>query len=832
MAVSSAMHLPALFLPCPGQPSIPFDTWMKIFDNYMLVIHAEGDAWPDKRKRATLLHCLGAEGQRLFYSMPDTGDSYASAVTALKKHFTPTVNVVVERHKFRQRAQLPQESITDYVNALRELLATCDFGDKANEMLRDQLIEKASCPRVRERLLMQTDGVLTLDRAITLSCQVESAMAHAQSLDTNPALPVQAVKSKPFRAQKGREGKKDYKGQKPKGSSCCYRCGSGDHLANSPGCPAAKVTCKQCNKKGHYARVCRSSKKETVQEVESELPELTVLYLQDESVRKDRIMCRVTMRTKESAPYDVDLVVDTGSSASIIPRQLYCDHFHSTPLVAPPAQLLTYSKSKIQSHGCMPATVHHDGTTVPAQIYVVKAGTPILGMDLFMALNLRVVGNKVITKDMPAAPSAPVCQIEAVPPTLGRAKAFVHRVKVKDDVTPVQQKLRRLPYSVKEAVTQELDRLQTLGVIEKIDASPWVSPIVVTQKKTGGIRMCVDLREPNDAIVIDCYPLPHMEDLFSELRGSKVFSTIDLATAYYQVPLHEDSRDLTAFITHEGLFRFCRVPYGLASAPSAFQKMMATILKGMPGVQAYLDDLIIYGKDVESHNRHLRAVLAALKDAGLELNKDKCHFNRKSLPFLRHVVTAEGLLPDDGHVSAILNAPAPKDATTLRSFLGLTSWYSKFVPHYSSLVEGMRACLRSEQDFEWTDAAQQAFEQVKKHIANSPALAMFDPALPTLVSTDASDYGLGAVLAQIHPDQTERTVAFASRSLTATERKYSIVEKEALACVWAVERWRTFLWGTRFTLRTDHQALTTLLATKGLGRAGMRIARWSARLLC
>ena len=145
-------------------------------------------------------------------------------------------------------------------------------------------------------------------------------------------------------------------------------------------------------------------------------------------------MCRVTIHTKESAPYDVDLVVDTGSSASIIPRQLYFDHFYCTPLVAPPAQLLTYSKSKIQSLGCLPATVHHDGTTVPAQIYVVKAGTPLLGMDLFMALNLRVVGNMGITKNMPV-PGAPVCQVATAPPTLDCAKAFVHRVKVKDGVT-------------------------------------------------------------------------------------------------------------------------------------------------------------------------------------------------------------------------------------------------------------------------------------------------------------------------------------------------------------------------------------------------------------
>uniref|UniRef100_A0A1A8N061 Gypsy retrotransposon integrase-like protein 1 n=4 Tax=Nothobranchius TaxID=28779 RepID=A0A1A8N061_9TELE len=212
-------------------------------------------------------------------------------------------------------------------------------------------------------------------------------------------------------------------------------------------------------------------------------------------------------------------------------------------------------------------------------------------------------------------------------------------------------------------------------------------------------------------------------------------------------------------------------------------------------------------------------------------NVEKCQFNQTSLRFLGHVISAQGLLPDGEHIKAITEAPAPSDAPTLRSFLGLTSWYAKFVDNYATLVEPMRECLRND-TFHWTEAAQLSFEKVKSGIVNSAALTVFDPSLPTIVSTDASDYGLGAVLTQVHPDGIEKTVAFASRTLSTAERKYSVVEKEALACVWAVEKWRTFLWGTRFTLRTDHQALTTLLSTKGLGRAGMRIARWSARLLC
>ncbi|KAJ8333804.1 hypothetical protein SKAU_G00411230 [Synaphobranchus kaupii] len=376
-----------------------------------------------------------------------------------------------------------------------------------------------------------------------------------------------------------------------------------------------------------------------------------------------------------------------------------------------------------------------------------------MGMDLVTDLRLRIEGATVL----PSAPAsaAPVLHLSSVtasspPPAIGCAKNFVHRVKVSRTVTPVHQKLRRLPLSVRDAVTDELNRLLAAGVIEKIDASEWISPIVVTQKKTGGIRMCVDLREPNKAVIMDSYPLPHMDELLSSLRGATVFSTIDLASAYHQVPLHEDSRDLTASITHEGLFRFLRVPYGLSSAPSAFQKMMATILQGLPGVQNYLDDVIIYGATADEHDRKLKAVLRSLKDAGLQLNDDKCHFNQTSLRFLGHSVSAQGILPDKDHIEAVLNAPALADAAALRSFLGLVSWYSKFLPNYATVVEPMRACIRQDTDYIWTDEAQTSFTKVKELLVGSPALALFDPALPTVISTDTSDYGLGLGRAGMH----------------------------------------------------------------------------------
>ncbi|KAK7910413.1 hypothetical protein WMY93_015097 [Mugilogobius chulae] len=716
--MSISVPLPAPFMPCPGTPAIPFPTWLKMFENYMLVIGATGDSWPEERKRAVLLHALGTEGQRLFYTLPDTGTTYATAIAALKGHFVPKVNVIAERHKFRQRAQRPDETVNQFLASLRELAAVCEFGNMEEQMLCDQLIERVANTRIRDRLLLEPD--LTLAKATTLALQIESGLRDANVLSdanaTAATAPVRAIQKQPKSSRRWDKKKPaapaPAKAQPPGNHRSCFRCGSTTHLANNSACPAAKVTCNKCGKVGHFSRVCRSAQKESKK---------------------------------------------TNSTTASV---------HCEPSV-PDTKQANASEVMVQEIGC--------------------------------------------------------------------AKNFVHKVQIMPNAVPVQQKLRRLPFSVRQAVSEELKDLQDKGIIERIDASPWVSPIVVTQRRDGGRpRMCVDLREPNKAIVADCHPLPHMDELFSNLRGATVFSTIDLASAYHQMPLHPESRDITAFITHEGLFRFCRVPFGLASAPSAFQKMMSIVLAGLPGVQVYLDDIICYGDTQKDHDDNLRRVLHALTNAGLKLNMKKCKFNQSSLNYLGHTISKAGLHPDQDRLTAVINAPAPRDTTSLRSFLGLASWYSKFIPDFATIAEPLRAVLRDSTDlnFQWSVQAETSFTTLKGLIVNSPALALYDPELPTYVTTDASDYGLGAVMTQLHTEQSERVVAFASRTLSPAERKYSTVEREALACVWAVERWRTYLWGRHFVLRTDHQALTTLLTSKGSGRAGLRIARWSARLLC
>ncbi|XDV20076.1 hypothetical protein PO909_025458 [Leuciscus waleckii] len=577
-----------------------------MFGNYLLAIHAEGDNWPDTRKRAILLHCLGTEGQRVFYTLMNVGTTYDSAVDALRAHFSPAINVVVERHKFRQRVQRPHETVAEYVGALCELATTCGFAGNTDEMIRDQLIDHASCVKIRERLLIQTEADLTLDTAVKLACQVEAAIGHAQTLASEPHAPVHVVKARP---------KCPFRTREPaavlKQDQSCFRCGSAAHLANAQDCPARKVTCRNCNKVGHFARVCKS--KQTTPKVgEVVILEMNTVRMIENGQLDDKITCTVAINAKATSR-SVELVVDTGSAVSIIPEHLYRAHFSGVPLAEPEKRLVTCTKSDVPVLGCLPATVQNATITVPATLYVVKTGTALLGMDLFRALRLSIDNNIVLS---PADPVTEIREIKAGSVTgekLGLAKGFIHRVKVREDVQPVQQKLRRLPLSVKQAVSAELERLLEMDVIEGIDASPWVSPIVVTRQKNGSVRMCVNLREPNKAVVMDSHPLPHMDDLFSEMCGATVFSTIDLANAYHQVLLAEESRDMTAFITHEGLFRFRRVPYGLCSAPSAFSKMMSLVLKDLKGVQNYLDDVIVYGTGKEELDRNLQMVLPVLK---------------------------------------------------------------------------------------------------------------------------------------------------------------------------------------------------------------------------
>jgi len=303
-----------------------------------------------------------------------------------------------------------------------------------------------------------------------------------------------------------------------------------------------------------------------------------------------------------------------------------------------------------------------------------------------------------------------------------------------------------------------------------------------------------------------------------------------LKWSYLQLPLSKEARQLTAFVTHEEVFQFVRLPFGLATGPSAFQRIVRVIIDGVDGCANILDDILVWGRTMAEHDKHLRRVLQRLDKYNATVRADKCVIGASEVEFNEHRVSASGILPLTSNVSARMEVPVPKSQMQLLRFMCTATYYLKFVSGFAAMAEPLRRLLKKDVVWSWTPQCQRAFDEIKQAVANPPVLAHFDVSADTTVACDASGTALGACLSQVSADGQERPVAFAFRALSPAERKYSASEREALACIWACEKWNFYLYGRKFTLVTDHQALKTLLAAGGTGHRPLRLHRWNDRL--
>ena len=409
------------------------------------------------------------------------------------------------------------------------------------------------------------------------------------------------------------------------------------------------------------------------------------------------------------------------------------------------------------------------------------------------------------------------------------------KVKLQTDpqVNPKFYKARPVPLALKGKVEEELERLQSEGIISPVQFSKWAAPIVPVMKRNGSVRLCGDYRiTANQACPVDPYPLPRVEELLANLAGGKCFSKLDMSQAYLQLPLDDESKELVTVNTHKGLFQYNRLPFGIASAPAIFQRCMDSLLQGIEGVSVYIDDILITGSSIEEHLQNLDKVLERLESAGLKLNRSKCFFLRSRIEYLGHVIDEEGLHPTEEKVQAIREAPRPKNVAELRSFLGIINYYSRFMPNLSSTLAPLYRLLHKDAKFSWKREQDEAFRAAKQALQNDSLLIHYDSTKPLVVACDASQYGLGAVLSHTLEDGTERPIAYVSRTLTQAEKNYSQLEKEGLAIVFGVKKFHNYLYGRHFTIESDHQPLSFLFnESKGISQmASSRIQRWALTL--
>lgn len=399
----------------------------------------------------------------------------------------------------------------------------------------------------------------------------------------------------------------------------------------------------------------------------------------------------------------------------------------------------------------------------------------------------------------------------AGPGEVGRTTLATHKIKLKDE-KPVREPPRRVPVYKRQALEDEVKKLEEKGLIEKSN-SPWSSQTVMVQKKDGSWRMCIDYRKLNERTIKDAYPLTRIDENLDTLEGAEWYSSLDLDMAYHQVPMDPDDKEKTAFATPRGgLYQYTTMPFGLCNAASTFQRLIERTLSGLQWKIAvlYLDDIVCFGKDFASHLSNLKEVFEKLSKAGLKLKPKKCHLMQKEISFLGHVVSREGVRTDPMKISSIKEMPRPKTVTQVRSFLGLASYYRKFIENFSKIAKPLFDLTKKDKKFIWSEDCENSFQELKTRLMSAPILAF--PQVDGsnfILDTDASAYAIGAVLSQVQ-DGKERVIAYGSRCLDKAERNYCVTRREMLAVVYFTKYFKHYLLGRKFLIRTDHGSLTWL----------------------
>ena len=406
---------------------------------------------------------------------------------------------------------------------------------------------------------------------------------------------------------------------------------------------------------------------------------------------------------------------------------------------------------------------------------------------------------------------------------LGMTHLGEMRIEVTSD-KPVYYRPYRLAYTERAKVREKVQALLDSGVIQESD-SDYASPIILVPKKNGDVRMCVDYRALNRCTVKQRYPLPLVNDQLDKLAGKCYFSMLDLAQGYHQVPMHPDSVSKTAFITPDGHYEFLRVPFGLANAPAVFQRVIDKMLGGMQNesVLAYMDDLLVPSTSVQSGIAQLERVLQLVADAGLKLNLAKCSFLKGKLEYLGHEISGDGVRPGDKKIQAVSNFPTPGNVHGVRQFVGLASYFRKFVQNFAVMARPLTDLTKKDVPWCWGPLQIKAFEMLKERLVARPVLALYNAEAAIEVHTDACKLGLGGILLQQQPDGSWRPVAYFSRSTNPMEQVYHSYELETLALVETVKRFRVYLVGVHFKAVTDCSAVRATLLKRDLVP---RVARW------
>jgi len=827
---------------------VPFDPktgdwlrWQSRYEDYCVLNGVtEGD-----RQRRLLTLSLGDEVHKILTDLvsPDSirDKSPAELLQLLSAQFQPKKLVVAESVRFWERNQREEESIAQYVAELRYMAKSCDFGQFLNRALRDKLVSGLRSQTIQRRLLGEED--VQLARAIELATSMEAADRDSTQLN---------------RQKNGGNGDlHQFQRQRPPQvksavSTKCFRCNGTTHSPDD--CWFKEAECRKCHKVGHVEKACRQGQKNSARHTVTKPPAKKFnksgkshqIFQEefDADMGHLEINCndlpRKFLLNVDVNGKSLQMEVDTGAAVTVINDSTW-KWLGQPKLHKCKWKLTRYGNDPLKIVGqCDVEVTLAPRSPLKLQMIVVRGnGSTLMGRSWIAALKLDVngfiCGSSQVNSITPAKQSDQLDSVltefnDIFREGLGHCKKILAKLVLKEGAIPKFFKPRPIPFALREKVEADLNRLEKLGVLTPVQTAEWAAPIVPVSKPNGTVRVCGDYKVTvNPYLDVDQYPLPRPEELFAALNGGQKFTKLDLSEAYLQLELDPESKKLLTINTHKGLYMCNRLMYGVASAPAIFQKKMDEVLPRKDGIVVYMDDVLITGKTDAEHMENVRLVFSRLREFGLRIRQAKCRFFQESVEYLGRIIDRNGVHVSPKKVSAVLDIPAPTNQSQLRSFMGCVNHYGGFIQNLADLSAPLNRLLKKDIDWKWTGEHQKSFEALKNCLTSATVLAHFDPKVQLGLVTDASPIGLGAVLFHRYPDGTERPISYASKTLTSAETHYSQIEREGLGLIFGVKKFHQYLYGTKFTMVTDHQPLEKIFGPKtGIPVvASSRLQRWA-----
>lgn len=835
--------------------------WIQKLEIFLDLVGIKEDA----RKVTAILSYIGDDGLRIYNTFPKNL-KFDEVVKKFGSHCDPRTNIVFERYKFLSTRQKSAETIDQFLTHLKELVLACDYDTLQNSMVRDVFIIGLNDDKLR-RLLLDIDD-LTLETAekraksyilsqsqsqemSTVTVHSESNINYLQkpgSSSSRPQIPKNISKQQQYKQRNigktnsNHNNKSNSNVKENESSKRCERCGNWYHRTK---CPALGQRCHICKGLNHFAKYCKSNKVQSLsinnksnnssdvnEDIDFFIGTLKLNQLFKSNQSSSKIIVNFTELIKINDKI-IKVELDTGADANVMSlctfRLISCNK--NMILNKYLGNLRAFGGSTVNVLGQCSVNAclsKRRGKSTNIDFLIVKENVAtVLGKFDCVRLGLVHRNSGGVVNQLKNESSE---IIKSIPPKfnnlfkgLGCLKGEFN-LKVDPQVIPVIDPPRKIPFQLHAKLKKELDRMEQNEVIARVNSpTSWVSSIVLVEKADGSLRLCLDPRNLNKALQREHYPIPSIEFIKSKLSGSKYYSTLDASKAYWMLKLNNKSSELCTFNTPFGRYRFLRMPYGVKVAQEIFHRVMTEMFIDMD-VIVYVDDILVYGNNIQQHNEKLIRVLERMDKVGLKLNKDKCKFGLTEVKYFGHVFNELGVHTDPQKVEAILNMPSPTCVKDVHRFLGMITYFGSFIQNLSNETEPLRQLLKKNVVFQWNASLEKAFCKLKSLVTEPPVLAYFDATKPIVVSADASQFAVGGCILQ-----DNRPLAFASKTLTECQRNYAQIEKELYAILFSCEKYHQFVYGQTILVETDHKPLIPLFK-KALAHVPARLQRMMLRL--